>query len=89
MANRTLSSYREARQRGLPVMVRGYWGDILVTPFIAFGVQSEAKVLFEVRQEQQVKVNLPLHPLIALYYECMRLIELGVDIGMEFARLVL
>lgn len=55
MPNRTLASYREARQRGLPVMVRGYWGDILVSPFIAFGVTSEAKVLFEVRQEQQVK----------------------------------
>lgn len=40
--NRTLSCYAEARQKGHgAVLCRGYWSDILVSPYVAFGVNCE------------------------------------------------
>jgi hypothetical protein len=38
------------------LQVRGYWGDVLVSPYIAFGVCAPTEPsLFEVRQTQHVK----------------------------------
>lgn len=45
-ANRTLCSYHEGiikkgKDRGLKKEVRGYWGDIVISPYIAFGVTAD------------------------------------------------
>jgi dynein assembly factor 3 len=37
------------------VSVLGYWGDIIVTPYIAFGVESCEESLFEFRERQYVR----------------------------------
>lgn len=56
LPNKTLASEHEMKHktRG-SVMVRGYWSDILISPYISFGVEASEASLFEIRQEQQVK----------------------------------
>jgi dynein assembly factor 3 len=47
--NRTLSSYAEGSQKGRGShMRRGYWGDIVNSPYIAFGVEANDHTLFKV-----------------------------------------
>lgn len=38
--NRTLSSYIPGKKKktGTSIMVRGFWGDIINSPYFAFGV---------------------------------------------------
>ena len=45
--NRSLSSGVIFRRNGEEVRVRGYWGDIIVGPFICFGTETESKQLRE------------------------------------------
>lgn len=37
-ANNTLISHRSASMKGRPVSVKGYWHDVVVTPFVAYGI---------------------------------------------------
>lgn len=54
--NRTLCSIREATTRdNKPIRIRGYWGDIVVSPHVSYGVESDYEDLFEMRQKQHVK----------------------------------
>lgn len=54
--NPTLVTSREAVQRGRgPVRVRGYWGDIVVTPYVSLGAESQEAACFEVRQTQHTR----------------------------------
>ena len=41
--NRTLSSYAKGKKKksGDSCLVRGYWGDIIVSPFFSFGTEVE------------------------------------------------
>jgi dynein assembly factor 3 len=41
--NRTLSSYIPGKKKLTyeSVYVRGYWGDIMISPYIAFGVETD------------------------------------------------
>ena len=43
--NRSLSSGVIFRRNGEEVRVRGYWGDIIVGPFICFGIETDDKEL--------------------------------------------
>eukprot|EP01016_Furgasonia_blochmanni_P011326 TRINITY_DN1508_c0_g1_i2.p1 TRINITY_DN1508_c0_g1~~TRINITY_DN1508_c0_g1_i2.p1 ORF type:complete len:344 (+),score=61.17 TRINITY_DN1508_c0_g1_i2:139-1170(+) len=58
--NRTLSSFVPGKKKGTreSVLVRGYWGDVSVSPFIAFGVETDSepenKKMFEIRNTQHV-----------------------------------
>ena len=47
--NRTLSSWVEGRERGRgSVLKRGFWGDIVNSPYISFGVMSTDLSLYKV-----------------------------------------
>jgi dynein assembly factor 3 len=52
--NRTLSSYLPGRKKQTheSCLVRGFWGDIAISPYIAFGtwtdVQPEKDLLFKI-----------------------------------------
>lgn len=55
--NRTLASYNEAmdRTKGTTVMVRGFWGDIINSPYHAFCTRTDAEVrhrLFKINSQQ-------------------------------------
>lgn len=41
--NRTLASYQQARSKtkGTTIAVRGFWGDILNPPYMAFGIEAD------------------------------------------------
>ncbi|CAD8212744.1 unnamed protein product [Paramecium pentaurelia] len=58
--NRTLAGYLPGKHKQTKdsLLVRGYWGDIVVSPYISFGiytsVQPENEQLFKVRNTQQV-----------------------------------
>merc|ERR1719305_1270327 len=43
--NRTMASYQEGKSRtkGTTIMVRGYWGDIVNPPYMAFGIDAEGE----------------------------------------------
>ncbi len=44
-------------QAGERLARRGYWGDIVVSPFISFGVESENKDLFKTTNDRHTKVS--------------------------------
>jgi len=48
VANRTLASSDERRERGRSVVRRGFWGDIMNSPYIAFGVECNEPKLFAI-----------------------------------------
>eukprot|EP00743_Colponemidia_sp_Colp-15_P008071 GILK01008746.1.p1 GENE.GILK01008746.1~~GILK01008746.1.p1 ORF type:complete len:482 (-),score=68.77 GILK01008746.1:215-1660(-) len=57
--NRTLASYTEGKdkKRSTSVLVRGFWADIVNSPYIGFGVHAplpEAARLFKKRNEQHL-----------------------------------
>jgi dynein assembly factor 3 len=45
MANRTLSSYVPGKKKVTheSCLVRGYWGDIIISPYISFGVECDVE----------------------------------------------
>lgn len=43
-------------QGGENVSRRGYWGDIVASPFLAFGIQSEDKSFFKKSNNMYTKV---------------------------------
>lgn len=45
--NRTLASTLNAKKNGEKISSCGYWGDILVGPYIGFGIKSRDQSLFE------------------------------------------
>ena len=56
VSNRSMASYREGKVRGRgAVQVRGYWGDVVVGPFMVWGSDSLSDDWYEVRQDQHVK----------------------------------
>ena len=36
---------------------RGYWGDLINSPYLAFGIESEEKSLFEKKNKMHIKVE--------------------------------
>lgn len=44
-------------QRGSKVAVRGYWGDIISSPYLAFGIETDDKSLLRTQNGQHTKVN--------------------------------
>lgn len=48
-------------QRGDRVAVRGYWGDIISSPYLSFGTETENKNLLKKQNNQHVKVNELVH----------------------------
>ncbi|XP_028287440.1 dynein assembly factor 3, axonemal [Parambassis ranga] len=55
IANPTLLSSRVFNQKGDKVAVRGYWGDIVSSPYISFGIETEDKSLLKTQNGQHIK----------------------------------
>ncbi|KAK5620824.1 hypothetical protein CRENBAI_018224 [Crenichthys baileyi] len=53
--NPTLLSIRVFSQKGDKVGVRGYWGDIVSSPYLSFGVESDDKSLLKTQNGQHLK----------------------------------
>ncbi|XP_056152609.1 dynein axonemal assembly factor 3-like isoform X2 [Lampris incognitus] len=53
--NPTLLSTRVFSHRGEKVAVMGYWGDIVSSPYLSFGIESDNKTLFQTQNGQHVK----------------------------------
>ena len=79
--NRTMSSYAEGKERGLSHLRRGFWVDIVTSPFIGFGIDSEmpnkhAAGLFEIynkdsgsEQHRHHAVEVAVHNVLSYLYE--------------------
>lgn len=46
-----------SRQEGNPAALRGYWGDIVSSPYLAFGVETDDKSLLQKQNGQHIKVK--------------------------------
>ncbi|CAG07567.1 unnamed protein product, partial [Tetraodon nigroviridis] len=55
ITNPTLISSRVFNQGGNRVAVRGYWGDIVSSPYLAFGIETHDKSLLQKQNGQHVK----------------------------------
>mmetsp|Transcript_15373 Transcript_15373/g.38868 ORF Transcript_15373/g.38868 Transcript_15373/m.38868 type:complete len:471 (-) Transcript_15373:474-1886(-) len=52
--NRTLASMIAGKEKGSSVLRRGFWTDIVNSPYIAFGVEADDRKLFRRSSNQQV-----------------------------------
>ncbi|XP_060950947.1 dynein axonemal assembly factor 3-like [Limanda limanda] len=55
ITNPTLLSSRVFRQRGNKVAVRGYWGDIVSSPYLSFGIESDDESLLKRQNAKHIK----------------------------------
>ncbi|XP_048730996.1 dynein axonemal assembly factor 3-like [Ostrea edulis] len=69
--NKTLASGVIVNQGGEKVLRRGYWGDILVSPYLAFGIQSEEKSFFKKSNNMYTKLSLHVaeYNILSLFHE--------------------
>ncbi|XP_075910453.1 dynein axonemal assembly factor 3 [Petromyzon marinus] len=71
VANMTLASDLVVSQRGEKVVARGYWGDIVTGPFVAFGVDTEEPRLLKTANgvHTHTSQDVSLHNLTAAFHE--------------------
>lgn len=55
--NRTLASGLLVKHEGERLAKRGYWGDMIVSPYISFGIQSEEKSFFKKNNNMYAKLS--------------------------------
>uniref|UniRef100_A0A3Q3B840 Dynein axonemal assembly factor 3 n=1 Tax=Kryptolebias marmoratus TaxID=37003 RepID=A0A3Q3B840_KRYMA len=55
ITNPTLLSTRVFNQKGDKVAVRGYWGDIVSSPYLSFGIETDDRNLLKKQNEQHIK----------------------------------
>uniref|UniRef100_A0A665UZ60 Dynein axonemal assembly factor 3 n=1 Tax=Echeneis naucrates TaxID=173247 RepID=A0A665UZ60_ECHNA len=55
ITNPSLLSLRVFNQRGSKVAVRGYWGDIVSSPYLSFGIETDDKSLLKTQNGQYIK----------------------------------
>jgi dynein assembly factor 3, axonemal len=79
--NRTMASYAEGKERGLSHLRRGFWCNIVTSPFLGFGIDSEmpnrhAAGLFEIynkdagsEQHRHHAVEVAVHNVLSYLYE--------------------
>eukprot|EP00069_Balaena_mysticetus_P003469 bmy_16794T0 len=60
--NRTLASGRLLSHRGERVAARGYWGDIVTGPFVAFGIEADDETLLRTSNGQPIKPRIRPRP---------------------------
>ncbi|XP_078019577.1 dynein axonemal assembly factor 3 isoform X1 [Epinephelus lanceolatus] len=58
ITNQSLLSSRVFSQRGDKVAVRGYWGDIVSSPYLSFGIETDDKSLLKTQNGQHIKVDI-------------------------------
>ncbi|CAN9509090.1 unnamed protein product [Ophioblennius macclurei] len=54
-ANASLLSSRVFSQRGNKVAIRGYWGDIVSSPYVSFGIETDDQSLLKTQNGQHIK----------------------------------
>eukprot|EP00794_Sanderia_malayensis_P016957 gene16957-18664_t len=71
--NKTLASGLIIKTSGERVVKRGYWGDIINSPYLSFGTASEDKSLFEKNNDMYVKMatNISEHNVTAWIHELL------------------
>jgi len=52
--NITMGVMVQGRRKGCSVLARGYWSDIVNSPYISFGIEADAEKLFKVRNRENV-----------------------------------
>lgn len=52
--NITMGTWVEGRRKGSSVMARGYWSDIVNSPYVTFGLSADNVKLFKVRNKEHV-----------------------------------
>lgn len=57
LPNNTLSSVLVIKHQGERYLRRGYWGDIVTGPYIAFGIECENKEFLKKRNEMYIKTS--------------------------------
>jgi len=69
--NKTLCGTTEGREKGRSVLRRGFWGDIVHSPYFAFSTRSEDASMFEKRSDQHTKtpVQVAEHNVFAMLHE--------------------
>ncbi|ESP05132.1 hypothetical protein LOTGIDRAFT_227827 [Lottia gigantea] len=69
--NKTLASGMVFTQEGEKHARRGYWGDMVVGPFLTFGIESEEKSFFKKNNDQYTKTceNVCEYNVMSLLYE--------------------
>ncbi|XP_067234666.1 dynein axonemal assembly factor 3-like [Chanodichthys erythropterus] len=71
-ANQSLLSTRVFNHRGDRVAVRGYWGDIVSSPYLSFGIETENKDLLKTQNNQHVKTAQDISEVnILALFECL------------------
>ncbi|XP_028423263.1 dynein assembly factor 3, axonemal isoform X1 [Perca flavescens] len=55
ITNPSLLSSRVFTQKGDKVAVRGYWGDIVSSPYLSFGIETDDKSLLKTQNGQHIK----------------------------------
>nr|XP_055038325.1 dynein axonemal assembly factor 3-like [Misgurnus anguillicaudatus] len=71
-ANQSLLSTRVFNNRGNRVGVRGYWGDIVSSPYLSFGIETEDKDLLKKHNNQHVKTAQDISEVNVLaLFECL------------------
>ena len=81
MPNRSMSSYAEGKERGRSMLRRGLWNDIVCSPYIAVGIDSEtpneyAEEIFDIynqdtgsEQHRHHAVEVAVHNIVSALYE--------------------
>lgn len=69
--NKTLSSGFVFKQDGERYPRRGYWGDILVSPYVSLGIESEEKSFFKKMNDVYTKTaeNVAEYNVLAMFHE--------------------
>ena len=69
--NKTLCGTTEGREKGRSVLRRGFWGDIVHSPYFAFSTRSEEASMFEKRSDQHTKtpVQVAEHNVFSMLHE--------------------
>ncbi|KAM8927740.1 dynein axonemal assembly factor 3 [Pelodytes ibericus] len=69
--NKTLSSHMSVVHRFGKVRARGYWGDIITSPYIAFGIETEEKRLLKTANNVYVQSaqEISQYNIVALFHE--------------------
>ncbi|CAH1785744.1 unnamed protein product [Owenia fusiformis] len=69
--NKTLASGLTLKKDGERILRRGYWGDIIVSPYISYGIDCEEKSFFKTQNKQHVKsaVDVSEYNILSMLYE--------------------
>jgi len=52
--NITMGTWVEGRRKGMSIMARGFWSDIINSPYLSFGLQADNANLFKVSNREHV-----------------------------------